>query len=61
VLRRIRAQHGAPPVVILTAYASSENTIEAMRLGAFDHLTKPISVAVLDRTLGKIFSRTEVK
>jgi two-component system, NtrC family, response regulator len=31
------------PVVILTAYADSANTIEAMKLGAFDHLTKPIS------------------
>jgi len=31
-----------PPVIVLTAYASSSNTIEAMRLGAFDHLTKPI-------------------
>ncbi|MDR3615235.1 MAG: sigma-54 dependent transcriptional regulator [Candidatus Obscuribacterales bacterium] len=31
------------PVVILTAYADSANTIEAMKLGAFDHLTKPIN------------------
>ena len=30
------------PVAILTAYATAANTIEAMRLGAFDHLTKPI-------------------
>nr|WP_218182686.1 sigma 54-interacting transcriptional regulator [Pseudomonas gingeri] len=30
------------PCVILAGYASSQNTIEAMRLGAFDHLTKPI-------------------
>ena len=31
-----------PPAIMLTAYASGTNTIEAMRLGAFDHLTKPI-------------------
>ena len=31
------------PCVVLTAYANSENTIEAMRLGAFDHLAKPVS------------------
>lgn len=30
------------PVAIITAYATAANTIEAMRLGAFDHLTKPI-------------------
>jgi two-component system NtrC family response regulator len=42
VLRRLRERPHAPPVAILTAYASADNTIEAMRLGAFDHLTKPI-------------------
>jgi DNA-binding NtrC family response regulator len=43
ILRRLRAiPTGAPPVAILTAYATAANTIEAMRLGAFDHLTKPI-------------------
>jgi DNA-binding NtrC family response regulator len=42
VLRRIRTGDNAPPVVVLTAFASADNTIEAMRLGAFDHLTKPI-------------------
>ncbi|MGJ4950008.1 sigma-54-dependent transcriptional regulator [Bradyrhizobium sp. HKCCYLS20291] len=41
-LRRIRADDDAPAVIVLTAYASPENTIEAMRLGAFDHLVKPI-------------------
>jgi two-component system NtrC family response regulator len=30
------------PMVMLTAFASGQNTIEAMKLGAFDHLTKPI-------------------
>lgn len=31
------------PVVVLTAHATAENTIMAMRYGARDHLTKPIS------------------
>jgi two-component system NtrC family response regulator len=44
VLTRLRAgADGANvPVAIITAYATAANTIEAMRLGAFDHLTKPI-------------------
>jgi DNA-binding NtrC family response regulator len=42
MLRRLRARLDGPPIAILTAYASAANTIEAMRLGAFDHLTKPI-------------------
>ncbi|MDB5847169.1 MAG: sigma-54-dependent Fis family transcriptional regulator [Rhodoferax sp.] len=42
-------QKHLPPVIVLTAYASGGNTIEAMRLGAFDHLAKPISrQAVID-------------
>jgi len=44
VLTRLRAAaEGANvPVAIITAYATAANTIEAMRLGAFDHLTKPV-------------------
>ncbi len=44
VLRRIRAHQGGPPVpvAVLTAVATASNTIEAMRLGAVDHLTKPV-------------------
>ncbi len=42
VLRRVRARPGAPPVAVLTAVPTSDNTIEAMRLGAADHLAKPI-------------------
>jgi DNA-binding response OmpR family regulator len=42
VLRRIRASATPPPVAVLTAVPTSDNTIEAMRLGAADHLAKPI-------------------
>jgi CheY-like chemotaxis protein len=45
------------PVVILTAFADSANTIDAMRLGAFDHLTKRVGrddvKAVLDCALAR--------
>jgi DNA-binding NtrC family response regulator len=45
VLRRLRAQPDAPPVAVLTAVPTAGNTIEAMRLGAVDHLAKPIGRA----------------
>jgi len=55
VLRRIRARPDAPPVAVLTAVPTGENTIEAMRLGAADHLAKPIGRdglrALFDRML----------
>jgi two-component system nitrogen regulation response regulator GlnG len=37
------------PVIIATAAGSSDTAIEAMKLGAFDYLTKPIDVATLER------------
>jgi DNA-binding NtrC family response regulator len=43
----------AAPCIMLTAYASGSNTIEAMRLGAFDHLTKPVGRAALVDTLAR--------
>ena len=57
VLKRLKEniEHREIPVIILTAFADSANTIEAMKLGAFDHLTKPVArndiKAVLERVL----------
>ncbi len=59
VLRRLRGDAAGPPVpvVVLTAFASGANTIDAMRQGAFDHLTKPLGrdevSGVLDRALSR--------
>ena len=57
VLKRIRERTDAPPAVVLTAFATAENTIEAMRLGAFDHLTKPIGRDELDLLLKRLPGR----
>jgi two-component system NtrC family response regulator len=43
-----------PPVIVLTAYASGANTIEAMRLGAFDHLAKPIRRDAVAEVLARV-------
>jgi DNA-binding NtrC family response regulator len=60
VLRRARARPHPPPVTVLTAHATAANTIEAMRLGAFDHLTKPIGREDLCRVLvGMLAARAE--
>jgi DNA-binding NtrC family response regulator len=39
------------PVVMVTAYGDSERTIQAMRDGAFDYLTKPFELPVLKATI----------
>jgi two-component system NtrC family response regulator len=43
VLRKIKHQSPDTPVIILTAFGSIESAVEAMRLGAFHYLTKPVN------------------
>ena len=54
VLARISAMDAPPPVAVLTAVATADNTIEAMRLGAIDHLIKPIGRAELAALVGQM-------
>lgn len=56
VLRQIRERSDPPPVTVLTAHATAANTIEAMRLGAFDHLTKPVGRDRLARALNRMLA-----
>ncbi len=41
------------PFIIMTSYAETQNVVQAMKLGAFDYLEKPINPSVLE---GKITS-----
>jgi two-component system response regulator FlrC len=43
LLRKVRAEQPEMEVVVLTAHGTVENAVEAMKLGAFDYLTKPLS------------------
>src|SRR5665647_2655490 len=45
-LVRFIAQHyPGLPVAVITAFGSAENAVSALKAGAFDYLTKPISVS----------------
>lgn len=43
LLRELKGQPSPPAVLIMTAYGTSAAAIEAMALGAFDYLTKPLN------------------
>ncbi len=43
--------------IVMTAYASVETAVEAMRLGAYDYLTKPINVEELLIRVAKVLER----
>jgi two-component system response regulator PilR (NtrC family) len=44
LLQRINAQQRAERCVVMTAYGSAENAVEALKAGAFDYLTKPVDL-----------------
>src|SRR5438046_1180484 len=46
-LRRIRQEHAKLPVIMMTAYGTTQTAIEAMKLGAYDYLLKPFDVPKL--------------
>ncbi|HEV8379678.1 MAG TPA: response regulator, partial [Tepidisphaeraceae bacterium] len=41
-LRTVRRRHPHVLVIVITSYGSIEGAVEAIKLGAFDYLTKPI-------------------
>lgn len=49
VLTRVRERHGAAelPIIMATARDTSEDVVEAFRLGASDYVTKPLDFAVV--------------
>jgi DNA-binding NtrC family response regulator len=53
VLCQIRQMEDAPEVIMLTADASLSTGIEAMRLGAYDYLTKPTTLDEMEAVILK--------
>lgn len=57
VLQAARQTNPQCFVVIITGYASLDSAIRAVRVGAYDYLTKPFSLAQLDIILTRIRER----
>jgi two-component system, NtrC family, response regulator AtoC len=52
-LQRIKEAQVKTPVVIMTAYGSTDTAIEAMKRGAYDYLIKPFERKELSRVAGE--------
>jgi DNA-binding NtrC family response regulator len=50
-IQRVKAAHPMLPVIIMTAYGTTERVIAAMKYGAFEYLEKPFDVARLKTTI----------
>lgn len=65
LLQKIRVNFPEVEVILLTAYGSIQNAVEAMRAGAFDYVTKPFKndelLVVLEKALERRKLVSEVK
>jgi DNA-binding NtrC family response regulator len=60
-LTRSQPESERPEVLMMTAHATVESAIEAMKLGAFDYLQKPFDVEELLVVVGKALSHRRLR
>ena len=61
VLRQVREEHPEVLVILMTAYSTVENAVEAMRLGAFSYLTKPFNMDEMVLNVQKALETTVLR
>jgi two-component system nitrogen regulation response regulator GlnG len=57
---RVRQADPRRPVIFITAHVTTETAIEAMKLGAFDYLTKPLDLEQMSGILGRAFDAAKL-
>ena len=57
LVRHIAAQHVDLPVAVITAFGSAESAVSALKAGAFDYISKPVS---LEQLRGLVKSALEI-
>jgi len=60
LLDRIKEERADLFVVVMTAEASMKNAVEAMKRGAYDYLTKPFDLSVMDAVVEKVSRAREM-
>lgn len=60
VLKELRDLHCQAPVIIMTGYGDIRSAVEAMRLGAYDYLSKPFNNDELVLTIRRALEKREL-
>ena len=60
LLKSIKELDARASVIMMTAYASTKTAIEAMKLGAYDYVSKPFDVDELQLLVQKALEKTEL-
>jgi two-component system response regulator PilR (NtrC family) len=60
LLRKVNKSYPAIQVIVITAYPSAETAVEAMKLGAYDYITKPFDVDELKELVRKALEKSSL-
>lgn len=61
LLQQVKERNLDTEVIILTGQATVENAVQAMKLGAYDYLTKPFPLVELEQRCGKAAERSRLQ
>lgn len=60
-LKKIKLLDSSLPVVLMTAYSTTDTTIETMKYGAFDYIVKPFDIAEIVAIVEKVERNKELQ
>ncbi len=61
LLKKVKSVNPELPVIMITAYASTDDAVEAMKLGAFDYITKPFNIDELKMVVERALAANDLK
>jgi len=61
LLDRLRTRHPDSEIIMLTGQGSVETAVQAMKMGAFDYLTKPFPLGELETLINKAYERRALR
>ncbi|MEA2115706.1 MAG: sigma-54 dependent transcriptional regulator [Thermodesulfobacteriota bacterium] len=60
-LKALQEKGYSLPVIVITAFSSVETAVEAMKLGAFDYITKPVDIEELKLIINKALNLLQLR
>jgi len=60
VLRRSKEVNPEVPVIMITAFGTAESAVEAMKLGAYDYISKPFKVDEIQLVINKALEKARL-
>ena len=61
ILAKVRESDTDVVIIMMTAFSTIESAVEAMKLGAYDYITKPFAMDQLFRTVDKALETTKLR